>query len=146
MQAYFSTTNVRNVPDHLQQFVASGSNDADEQLFFITNYVKSISKLILRDSGITREGLEFLKKLESVVYLDLGGAPLSDSNLDCITHFVDLEFLYLKNTGVSVEGLYRLLCTFPKLTTLIANIGEGDGKVEERWRGEFPGCELVLSC
>jgi len=145
LQTYFNTKNNKNIPTHISQFGVPDGDTSDETLFFITKYVKTIDRLVLRGSYVTEDGLQLLKKIEQVYYLDLGSMSLHDGNLDCILHFSKLEYLYIKHTNVTANGIYRLLKTFPSLQTLIANISSEERALTEHWDKEFPDCELALS-
>lgn len=145
LQTYFNTKNNKNIPTHISQFGVPDGDTADETLFFITKYVKTIDRLVLRGSYVTENGLQLLKKLEQVYYLDLGSMALHDGNLDCILHLHQLEYLYIKHTNVTAHGIYRLLKAFPALQTIIANIKTEDESVAAAWAKEFPHCELGLS-
>jgi hypothetical protein len=145
LQTYFNTKNNKNIPAHLSQFGVPDGDTTDETLFFITKYVKAIDRLVLRGSFVTEDGLQLLKKLEQVYDLDLGSMALHDGNLDCILHFSKLEYLYIKHTNVTANGIYRLLKAFPALQTIIANITSEEKALTEPWAKEFPNCELILS-
>lgn len=145
LQTYFNTKSNKNIPAHISQFGVPDGDTTDETLYFITKYVKAIDRLVLRGSYVTEDGLQLLKKLEQVYYLDLGSMALHDGNLDCILHLHQLDYLYIKHTDVSVHGIYRLLKAFPALQTIIANITSEEKALTEPWEKEFPNCELVLS-
>lgn len=145
LQTYFNTKNNKKIPAHISQFGVPDGDTTDETLFFITKYVKAIDRLVLRGSYVTEEGLQLLKKLEQVYYLDLGSMALHDGNLDCILHLHQLEYLYIKHTNITVKGIYRLLHTFTGLQTLVANIKPEDELIVAPWHEEFPNCELTLS-
>ena len=86
LEKYFGTKNKKNIPLHLSQFGCRDSDVADEDVFFITQYVTSIGHLVIGGTFVTAAGLECLKKLKEVEYLDLRSMPLRDDNLDCILH------------------------------------------------------------
>lgn len=129
----------------MSQFGVPDGDTSDETLFFITKYVTSIDRLVLRGSSVTEEGLQLLKKLKQVYYLDLGSMALHDDNLDCILHLHQLAYLYIKHTDVTADGIYRLLKAFPALQTIIAHIKAEDETLVAAWTKEFPHCELGLS-
>jgi len=145
LQTYFSTKSNKNIPAHISQFGVPDGDTTDETLYFITKYVTAINRLVLRGSYVTEDGLQLLKKLEQVYYLDLGSMALHDGNLDCILHLHQLEYLYIKHTDITVKGIYRLLHTFTGLQTLVANIKPEDELIVAPWYKEFPNCELILS-
>lgn len=145
LQTYFNTKSNKNIPAHISQFGVPDGDTTDETLYFITKYVKAIDRLVLRGSYVTEDGLQLLKKLQQVYYLDLGSMALHDGNLDCILHLTMVEYLYIKHTDITVKGIYRLLQTFTGLQTLVANIKAEDEVIVAPWYKEFPNCELTLS-
>lgn len=145
LQTYFNTKNNRNIPKHLSQFGCRDCDTTDEDLFFITKYVTSIDRISLGGSFVTKDGLEYLKKLENASYLDLRSVPLNDDNLDCILHLENLEYLYIKFTNVSAKGISTILKSFPKLETLIATINSQESDWIEIWQKEYPDLELIIS-
>lgn len=145
LQTYFKTKNNKNIPRHISHFGAPDSDTSDETLFFITKYVDSIDWLMLRGSFVTATGLELLKKLKQVYFLDLGSMPLNDDNLDCILHLNMLTDLYIRHTEVSVNGAEMLLKTFPHLKNFGIHITEADMNRGEEWEKLYPNCEFILS-
>lgn len=145
LQTYFNTKNNKNIPSHIAQFGAPDSDTSDETLFFITKYVDSIDWLVLRGSFVTADGLELLKKLKQVYFLDLGSMPLNDANLDCILHFTMLKDLHIRHTAVSADGAEMLLKTFPHLKSFGVHITDADIPRGEQWEKTYPNCEFILS-
>lgn len=142
LEKYFYTKNTKNLPSRLSQFGCRDDNTSDEDLFFITQYVTEIDRLAIGGSLVTKNGLEYLKKLSRVEYLDLKSMRLNDDNLDCILHLKDVSYLYVKHTDVSMDGIYKLLCTFTKLDTLVSDIYREDEALLKRWKNEFPNCKF----
>ena len=145
LQKYFYTKNVKNIPNFLSQFGFRDSDTSDEDLFFVTKYVSNINRLSLGGSLITKNGLEYLKKIKIVAYLDLAEVPLDDSNLDCILHLKEVNYLYIKHTNVSVNGISKILKNFTMLENLVAEINTQDKDVLEFWIKEYPNCEFNIS-
>lgn len=144
LQTYFHTRSNKNIPSHLPQFGAPDGDTTDEELFFITKYVTAIDKVFLRNSFVTEEGLQLLKKLQKVNYLDLRGMPLHDGNLDCILHFESLEYLDVQYTRLSPQGIGQVLNTFRGLRTLLAQVGPEDASLPGVWEAAFPHCDLMV--
>lgn len=145
LEKYFSTKNKKNIPAYISQFGCRDSDLTDEDLFFITQYVTHIDRLAIGGSFVTENGLQYLKKLKHAEYLDLRSMPLNDNNLDCILHLDNLEYLYVKFTGVTAKGLSEILQSFPKLQTLIAEIPQSDSDIVELWQKQYPDIELAIS-
>lgn len=142
LEKYFNTKKNKNLPTHISQLGCRDCDTSDEDLFFITQYVSKIDRLSIGGSFVTKEGLEYLKKLIRVEYLDLKGVPINDDNLDCILHLKDVNYLYIKHTDISIKGIYTLLRVFSNLETLIADIDYQDEELLKLWRKEFPNCDF----
>lgn len=145
LEKYFNTKSKKNVPAHLSQFGCRDGDTTDEDLFFITQYVTEIVRFAIGGSFVTESGLQYLKKLKKVEYLDLRSIPLNDDNLDCILHLENLEYLYIKFTNVTVNGISRILQAFPKLQTLIAEIPQNERHFIESWQKQYTEIELIIS-
>ena len=145
LEIFFGTTRKKDIPEHLSQFGFRDFETSDEDLFFITQYILSIDRLILGGSLITENGLNFLKKLKNVKELDLRSLPLDDNNLDSILHFENLEYLYIKFTNITSKGISTILRSFPKLRILVAEIKESETHLIALWEKEYPEVELNIS-
>ncbi|WBV60832.1 hypothetical protein PFY12_01625 [Chryseobacterium camelliae] len=145
LEKYFNTKNNKNIPVYLSQFGCRDSDLTDEDLYFITQYVTHIDRLAIGGSFVTEEGLQCLEKLKNVEYLDLRSMPLNDDNLDCILHLENLEYLYIKFTDVTVNGISKILQSFPKLQTLLAGIPQNESHLIEIWQKQYPEIELIVS-
>jgi hypothetical protein len=145
LEKYFKTKNKKNIPVSISQFGCRDCDTTDEELFFITQYVTEIHHLALGGTFVTENGLQYLKKLKNVEYLDLRSMGLTDDNLDCILHFENLEYLYIKFTDVTVNGISKILQAFPKLQTLIAQIPQNESYTIELWEKQYPEIELIIS-
>ena len=145
LEKYFQTKSAKNIPPHLSQFGCRDCDTTDEDLFFITQFVSEIDRLSLGGSLVSEDGLQYLKKLRQVKYLDLSSVPLNDNNLDCILHLTDVEYLYLKHTEISSKGIARVLQAFPNLETLIADIETSEVNMIEIWQAQYPKSELCIS-
>lgn len=145
LETYFNTRNPKDVPNHLSQFGCRDGETTDEDLFFITQYVTSIDRLALGGNLVTEQGLQYLKRLQSVSYLDLKSMPLGDDNLDCILHLQNMEYLYIKFTNVTAEGISRILNSFPSLQTLVAAVNPSEQHMISVWQKQYPHLELIIS-
>lgn len=145
LQKYFNTKSDKNIPTHLSQFGMRSGDTNDEDLYFVTLYVTEIDRLSIGDSFVTIHGLQYLKKLKKVIYLDLRGVALTDDSLDCILHFAELEFLDIKNSEVTAAGILKILVSFPKLETLRIDIPIEEEAHLNSWKKKFINCELLIN-
>ncbi|WP_445711358.1 hypothetical protein [Flavobacterium sp.] len=145
LQKYFNTKSDKNIPDHLSQFGMRSGDTTDEDLCFITQHVSAIDRLALGDSFVTIHGLDYLKKLKKVLFLDLRGIPLTDEKLDCLLHLAELEYLDIKNSQVSLQGVLKILISFSKLETLRIDIPIEEEAHLNSWKKKFINCELLIN-
>ncbi|WP_130735039.1 hypothetical protein [Flavobacterium sp. J27] len=145
LQQYFKTKNNKGLPTSLLQFGSHDGVITDEHLYFITRYVSEINTVVLGGTTVTEQGLFYLKQIKSIHYLDLRELPLNDSNLEAILHFSMLQNLDIKNTKVSIQGIQKLLETFPKLETIRVDIPKETSTVLEIWKKRFPKCKLIIN-
>ena len=145
LEKHFKTKSAKNIPVSLTQFGCRDGETTDEDLFFVTTYVIRIDRLALGGTLVTENGLQYLKKLESVEYLDLRSMALNDNNLDCILHLRNLQYLYIKFTDVTVVGISKILDAFAGLQTLVAEIPKEAVEIIAGWQAQYPSVELVIS-
>lgn len=145
LQSYFKTKNAKNVPTYMEQFGFPDSEIDDDTFEFITRYVTSIDRIVLRGSLITANGLQLLKKIKQVYFLDLGELALTDDNIDCILHLTMLTDLHIRHTEVSPNAVEMLLKTLPHLESFGVHLNEADMARGEAWEKAYPNCEFTLS-
>jgi len=141
----FGAKNTKNIPPQLSEFGCRDCEISDEDLFFISQYVTDIGKLILGSTDVTETGLQYLKKIKTVEYLDLRSLPLNEDNSDCILHLKSLKYLYIKFTGITVNGISAILKSLPELQTLVATIPQHEEHFIELWQRQYPTVELVIN-
>ncbi len=67
-----------------------------------------LDRLRLDQTAITDAGVEILSALDGITWLNLVGTSVTDACVDAIARLVDLEQVYLWQTGVSATGAARL--------------------------------------
>jgi len=67
-----------------------------------------IGTLILQDTPITDEGLQFLANLTQLQHLSLANTQITDTGLQCLKRMTELEWLNLDSTRVSDAGLEQV--------------------------------------
>lgn len=139
LENYFGTKNDKNIPKNLYVFGCRDCNTSDEELFFVSQYVTEIENLILGGTLISKQGLQYLKKIQKVTYLDLKEIPINDQDLDCILHLKNVEYLYIKHTGITINGIIEILKSFSSLKTIVADIPSADLETLQK---QYPNCEF----
>ncbi len=76
--------------------------------FLGDDYFKSVEEVELRMSKIDDAGLEILKDLPSLKYLDLHEAPITDAGLEHLKDMTTLQELHLGGTKIGDAGLAHL--------------------------------------
>jgi tRNA A-37 threonylcarbamoyl transferase component Bud32 len=105
-----------------------------------------MKSLGLSGTKTTRATVALLASCPNLQELNLGGIPLTDSDLEVISKLKKLESLQLSHTKASDEAIYRTLLSLRKLTQtgiLYSNMSE---KTEARIRAALPKCALMTEC
>lgn len=71
-------------------------------------FFSDITVVNLMDQQIPDAGLEHLKRLTKLEFLDLGDSSVSDAGLECLEGLTTLEYLYLAQTQASDAGMEHL--------------------------------------
>ncbi|HEY9783960.1 MAG TPA: serine/threonine-protein kinase [Candidatus Obscuribacterales bacterium] len=88
-------------PDEIVQLEARGLAVNDASLFYLPT-LSSIRVLLLRESDVTDEGLQFVERLPKLYFLDLDGAKVSAEGLAKLANLKQLTNLYTSGlTGVA---------------------------------------------
>lgn len=119
----FNISNPNSAPESIVQFGYPDSDIKDADIDFLTRKVKRIDVLVLRESEVTDVGISYLSRLDSLRELDIKNCTVDDSSLQHILNLTSLEYLHIKFTGISKEGIARLaamkslnklVCCWPK--------------------------------
>jgi len=136
MEAYY---------DHLD--LRFFSEMEDDGFAYIMTRVKGVNMLDLNETLIGNESIALLTKLEYVKELRLKGCHFVDDRcVKDLNQLTSLEFLHLKSTGVTIEGLLKLPA-LQNLKTLHFSAAEETGIREKmnQLRTLLPSCEFVLN-
>jgi len=125
-----------------------GLDDFDDDGFaYLMEKVKGVDMLDLNETDISNESIKLLIQLEYVKEIRAKGCHGLDN--DCIPYLSQipsLEFLHLKYTEITIDGLLRL-SGLPNLKTLMFSADDEDdikGKLLEL-HALLPDCELVVN-
>lgn len=130
--------------DHLD---LRGLDDLDDDAFAcIMEKVRGVYMLDLNETGITNQGIKLLTRLEYVKEIRAKGCRLLDDN--CITDLdtiTSLEFLHVRYTGITIDGLLQLK-SLTNLKTLMFSAGDVEAIKEKllQLKAMLPQCELVI--
>ena len=106
--AYHHHFDVRQIPDL-----------DDEGLAYLLTNVKGVNMLDLNEIEITNATIALLTKLEYVNELRMKGCVDIDNNcIADLNKIASLQFLHVKNTGITIDGLLQLTA-LTKLTELL---------------------------
>lgn len=133
--------------EYYHQLDFRGLDDFDDDGFaYLMEKVKGIEMLDLNETDISNDSIQLLIRLEYVKEIRAKGCQNLDN--DCIPYLSQLpslEFLHLKYTQVTIDGLLQLI-GLPNLKTLMFSAEEGEdirGKLLQL-HAKFPDCELVV--
>ena len=125
-----------------------GLDDFDDDGFaFLMEKVKGVYMLDLNETDIGNESIKLLSRLEYVKEIRAKGCHRLDN--DCIPYLSQipsLEFLHLKYTDITIDGLLQLI-DLPNLKTLMFSAEDGEDIQEKllQLHEMFPECELVAN-
>ena len=96
-----------------------------------------IGTLILQDTPITDEGLQFLANLTQLQHLSLANTQITDAGLQYLKGMTQLEWLNLDSTQVSDAGLEQIK-RLPKLERLVLTHTDVTDEGVKRLRETLP--------
>lgn len=122
-------------------------DDFDDDAFaYLMEKVKGVNMLDLNETDISNESIKLLPQLEYVREIRAKGCHNLDN--DCIpflSQIPSLEFLHLRYTEITIDGLLQL-SGLPNLKTLMFSAEEED--IQEKLlalHDRLPNCELVVN-
>jgi hypothetical protein len=134
--AYHHHFDVRQIPDL-----------DDEGLAYLLTHVKGINMLDLNETEITNTSIALLTKLEYVNELRLKGCTDIDNNcIADLNKITSLQFLHVKNTGITIDGILQL-SALTKLTTILFS-NDDDKDIKDKMlllKDMLPGCSFVIN-
>ncbi|MGF2414620.1 hypothetical protein [Ferruginibacter sp.] len=134
--AYYHHFDLRPIPDL-----------DDEGLAYLLTNVKGVNMLDLNETEITNTSIALLTKLEYVNELRLKGCTEIDN--DCIADLnkiTSLQFLHVKNTGITIDGILQLTA-LTKLTTILFS-NDDNKDVKEKMlllKAMLPNCSFAIN-
>lgn len=121
-------------------------DDLDDAAFaFIMEKVKGVNMLDLNETEITNESIALLTRLEYLKELRAKGCALDNGCITDLNRIPSLEFLHLKNTMVTLDGLLELKDLI-HLKTLLFSAGE-EAHLKEKMmqlHALHPDCQFII--
>ena len=119
----------------------------DEGLEYVLTYAKGINMLDLNETEITNKGIKLLTKLEYIKELRL--KSVRDVNDDCaddLNKITSLEFLHLRFTGFTINGVLKLtaLTNLKKIIFSEDNVDAIANKMLQL-KVMHPNCEFIVN-
>ncbi|WP_462219136.1 hypothetical protein [Ferruginibacter sp.] len=135
-EAYHHHFDVRQIPDL-----------DDEGLAYLLTHVKGINMLDLNETEITNASIALLTKLEYVNELRIKGCTEIDNNcIADLNKITSLQFLHLKNTGITIDGILQLI-GLTKLTDILFS-NDDDRDIKDKMlllKDMLPDCNFVIN-
>ncbi|GAA0881259.1 hypothetical protein GCM10009119_42290 [Algoriphagus jejuensis] len=123
-------------------------DDFDDDAFsFLMEKVKGVYMLDLNETEISNESIQLLTQLEYVKEIRAKGCHNLDNYcIPYLNQIPSLEFLHLKYTDITIDGLLHLT-DLPNLKTLMFSSEDGEDIQEKllELHGLLPDCELVVN-
>jgi len=119
----------------------------DEGLAYLLTHVKGVNMLDLNETEVSNESIKLLTRLEYVKELRVRECRHIDNGCtEDLNKITSLEFLHLKDTGVTIDGLLKLNA-LTGLTKILFSAEDTEGIKEKmlQLRAMHPGCEFVVN-
>lgn len=134
--AYHNHLDLRPIPDL-----------DDEGLAYLLTNVKGINMLDLNETEVSNESITLLTKLDYVNELGIKGCTnIDDACIPDLNKLTSLQFLYLRNSGITMDGLLQL-DALTKLTRLLLSVDDTENLESKMLllKNRFPGCDFVVN-
>ncbi len=119
----------------------------DEAFAYIIKNVKGINMLDLNETEIGNKSITLLTGLEYVKELQLKQCRQLDNDcIDDLNRLTELEFLHVKSTAITIDGLLRLTA-LTKLKELMFSADDADNIKEKmlQLKQQLPGCAFTVN-
>lgn len=140
----YGITNPKKAPETWTTFGAPHGELTDEDLDFFTRKVKVVDVVILDENEVTAEGIKFLTRLEVVRELDLKNMTIDDNSVHDILKLQNLEWLQIRGTRISTEGIETILAGLKDLKTLVISEEQVEKEFGEALQMKYPDTELMI--
>ena len=142
----FSKFVTPDMPAYWHHFDLRPIDDLDDDgLAYALTYVKGINMLDLNETEITNKSISLLTTLEYIKELRLKSVRgIDDSCADDLNKITSLEFLHLRFTGFTIDGVLKLNA-LTNLKTIIFSADDIDAIKDKmlQLRTMLPNCELL---
>jgi hypothetical protein len=136
MQPYYQHLDFRGITDL-----------EDEGLAYLLTHVKGIKMLDLNEADITNASITLLTKMEYLNELRLKECTEIDNNcIADLNKITSLQFLHVKNTGITIDGLLQLNA-LTKLTEILFS-EEDTVAIKDKMlllKDMLPDCKFVIN-
>lgn len=123
-------------------------DDLDDDAFaYIMTNVKGVNMLDLNETGITNESIKLLTGLKYVKELRVKACRHLDNGcIEYLNKLTELEFLHLKSTAVTINGLLKLN-NLPHLKQLMFSEDDVESIKSKmlQLKANLPGCEFTVN-
>lgn len=119
----------------------------DDAFAYLIEKVKGVNMLDLNETEIGNDSIALLPRLEYVKEIRAKSCKnLDDDCVPFLNQIKGLEFLHLRYTGVTIDGLLQLT-EQPQLKTLMFSEDHPEDIREKlsKLRRQLPSCELVVN-
>lgn len=119
----------------------------DEAFAYIMTNVRGVNMLDLNETEISNESIKLLTQLEYVKELRLKECRHLDNGcIEFLGQLKELEFLHLKSTEVTIDGLLQLTI-LPNLKELMFSADDREAIKEKmiQLRAILPGCRFTVN-
>jgi hypothetical protein len=119
----------------------------DEGLAYIMTNVKGVDMLDLNETEISNESIKLLTGLEYIKELRAKECGSLDNDcIESLNQIPTLEFLHLKSTAITIDGLLQLT-SLPNLKVLMFSAADTESIKEKmvQLKNQLPNCDFTVN-
>lgn len=143
----FGDLTAESMEPYYHQLDLRSWDDLDDEGFeYLLTNVKGVNMLDLNETGISDESIKLLTKLEYVTELRAKGIRgLTNACAADLNQIKGLEFLHVKYTDITIDGLLKLTDQH-QLRTILFSADDVEAIKEKmlELKAMHPGCEFVI--
>ena len=143
----FGDLTVKSEPYHHHLDLRRIDDLDDEGFAYLLRDVKGVDMLDLNETEITNESIRLISTLEYVKELRIKGCHrVDDACAADLNKITSLEFLHVKDTAVTIEGLLRLT-SLTSLKKILFSADDVEAIKEKmlQLKTMLPGCDFVIN-
>lgn len=137
--------NPEEVPNYIDFLSLSNEEIDDQDLKWLSDRVKKIRRLDLKETDIGDQGIKYLSAINSIQQLNLKGTYVTEKAIEDLLKMRDLEYLYFNQDHPLAPKEIIQFGTLKKLVNLFFSLKEGyEVESIQVLHDLLPDCEIVI--